>query len=179
MLLTALTRRRACLRQLASKASSTHFDFTTNTMDIDAVDVDDPKFLFTPQKHQDAPERLDSPNVDDTDGEDELASNAFDATPSRETRNVDVFSHISPPPMSPGSKDKYERIYADAPSDADDADILEIVGEYTEDDTRYLYARYDDGIVRRVRRMRVDWKCMLIVTLEGGLGVQAKPHRSL
>lgn len=119
-------------------------------MDIDTVDVGDPTLLFTPQKYREASESAESALHNVSGPSEEVPIEGFDATPIRETRQSNVLSHISPPPISPGSREKYEHIELDVPSDDEDVDILEIVGEYSKDGTRYLYARYDDGIVRRV-----------------------------
>ncbi len=148
-------------------------------MDVDAVDAGDPLSLFTPQKSRSASESPGSPILEDTSGHNEDgAMEAFDATPNRETRNIDAFSHISPPPLSPESREKYLGLDLEVSSDDDDVDILEIVGEYLSGNTRYLYARYDDGIVRRVSFIyHICASFALIVDVERRLEIQAEPFQ--
>ena len=99
-------------------------------------------------------------------------------------------SYVEVPKLSEEALATYQRIpggweAADEQAE-DEVRIVELVGEYTYQDKRYLYARHGDGILRKVsKHIQYVYICcceLIYWSSEGGLGIQdvvSEPLRGL
>ena len=69
----------------------------------------------------------------------------------------EFIDHVSIPSLSPNTKQLHrEAAFSDSDHDPDEDQIIDFVGEYRLGTDLFLYARYQDGICRRVSRSNLS-----------------------
>lgn len=112
-----------------------------------AQDVGDPRLLFTPPGSAGTSVKGDEFEVPSTPQE--ILSDAPSSKSDATKMNMSVY--ISPPSLASQEKQKYTGgLLVESESDAEGEEIVEFVGEYRLGSDLFLYARYKDGICRRV-----------------------------
>jgi len=119
-----------------------------------AMDIDDPLLLFTPQK---GPRKVpQKPSPGDRSSSEESIPRVIKAPSSKRAPRTEaqrlVFSHVSVPSLDPATRERYKRIaeYEEEEEDPEGGDAVKFVGQRVDKGVNYIFAMYEDGIIRRV-----------------------------
>lgn len=120
---------------------------------------DDPSLLFTPQKPTNPPTQRDGGSASGSGIE-----QAMD-TPPRRVPGVKVFSHVLLPRLDEATRARFAPFEADDPEEEVSGEVVEFVGDGEEDGVLYLFAMYDDDIIRRVSVQYVSYPILSCLKL--------------